>query len=167
MKKNNKSNNGGFSLVELVAVVAIMAILIAMLAPQYLRYVEKSRLQRDNSGIAEIANAIKIAMVNEDVYNTTPSGTIILSARSAENGSLTFTFRNEDGSYSSPAALNKELALTLGDSFTTASHTYRDSTVPVTITIIVDETGRISVTAAGWIESTDGSPTPDTDPKVF
>ena len=63
MKKNNK----GFSLVELIIVIAIMAVLMAVLAPQFLRYVERSRLQSDNTAIGEIANACKVAATDEDV----------------------------------------------------------------------------------------------------
>ena len=55
MKKNNK----GFSLVELIIVIAIMAVLMAVLAPQFLRYIERSRLQSDNTAIGEIANALR------------------------------------------------------------------------------------------------------------
>jgi len=62
-----KMNNKGFSLVELIIVIAIMAILIAVLAPQYLRYVEKSRLQADNSTLGEVANAIKVAAANDSI----------------------------------------------------------------------------------------------------
>ena len=40
-----KTNNKGFSLVELIIVVAIMAILIGVLAPQYIKYVEKSSIE--------------------------------------------------------------------------------------------------------------------------
>lgn len=46
MKKENM-NDKGFSLVELIIVIAIMAILIVVLAPQYLRYVERSRNSTD------------------------------------------------------------------------------------------------------------------------
>lgn len=35
--------NKGFSLVELIIVIAIMAVLVGFLAPQFLKYVEKSR----------------------------------------------------------------------------------------------------------------------------
>lgn len=40
-----KKNNSGFSLIELIVVVAIMAVLVGVLAPAYLRYVEKTRMQ--------------------------------------------------------------------------------------------------------------------------
>ena len=63
-----KSNNKGFSLVELIVVVAIMAVLVGVLAPAYLRYVEKSRLQKDVSAIGEVVNACEIAMADETVY---------------------------------------------------------------------------------------------------
>ena len=53
MKKENM-NNKGFSLVELIIVIAIMAILIVVLAPQYLKYVEKSRNSTDMQNATEI-----------------------------------------------------------------------------------------------------------------
>ena len=67
MKKQKSLTNKGFSLVELIIVVAIMAVLIGVLAPQYLRYVERTRLQRDNTSMGELANVIKMASAEEDV----------------------------------------------------------------------------------------------------
>ena len=54
MKK--KMDNKGFSLVELIIVIAIMVILVAVLAPQYLRYVEKSRVSSDTQTAVELIN---------------------------------------------------------------------------------------------------------------
>lgn len=52
-----EKKNGGFSLVEMIVVLAIMAILVGVLAPAYLRYVEKTRKQRDASAADEILHA--------------------------------------------------------------------------------------------------------------
>lgn len=63
MKKNatNKLNNKGFSLVELIIVIAIMAVLVGILAPQYLKYVEKSRRSADATMADEFVQALQIA----------------------------------------------------------------------------------------------------------
>ena len=37
-----KKNSKGFSLVELIIVIAIMVALVAMLAPQFVKYIQKS-----------------------------------------------------------------------------------------------------------------------------
>lgn len=46
MGKNQK-RNAGFSLVELIIVVVIMAVLVGVIAPQWLKYVERSRRVMD------------------------------------------------------------------------------------------------------------------------
>lgn len=69
-----KMNNKGFSLVELIIVIAIMAVLVGVLAPQFLKYVEDSRVQKDESAAAEVLNAVKIALSVEDVYKEAANG---------------------------------------------------------------------------------------------
>ena len=83
MKKENM-NNKGFSLVELIIVIAIMAILIAVLAPQYLKYVEKSRVSSDQTTVVEYINAMQVLAADPDVtlstsdtYSLTNSGATI------------------------------------------------------------------------------------------
>lgn len=69
MKKENM-NNKGFSLVELIIVIAIMAILIVVLAPQYLKYVEKSRVSSDQTTVVEFVNAMQVIAADPDVKLT-------------------------------------------------------------------------------------------------
>lgn len=66
MKKENM-NDKGFSLVELIIVIAIMAILIVVLAPQYLKYVEKSRVSSDQTTIVEYINAMQVIAADPDI----------------------------------------------------------------------------------------------------
>ena len=61
-----KMNNKGFSLVELIIVIAIMAILIAVLAPQYIKYVEKSRQSSDLDNWQSIINAVQVAYADTE-----------------------------------------------------------------------------------------------------
>lgn len=68
MKK--EMNNKGFSLVELIIVIAIMVILIAVLAPQYLRYVEKSRVASDQNTIVEYINAMQTIAADPEISLT-------------------------------------------------------------------------------------------------
>lgn len=63
-----QKNNKGFSLVELIVVIAIMAVLVGVLAPQLIKYVEKSREATDIQNADSIATAIKTYYSDKETY---------------------------------------------------------------------------------------------------
>ena len=63
---NKKKNNKGFTLVELVIVIAILALLVGLLAPQYTKYVEKSRKAADADNLEEMVKAVQVYEADTD-----------------------------------------------------------------------------------------------------
>ena len=62
-------NNKGYSLVEIITVVTIISILSAVLVPTLLHHIEKSRAGRDLSAMSEVANAVRLSISNQDIYD--------------------------------------------------------------------------------------------------
>ena len=79
--RERKKDNKGFTLVELIIVIAILAILVGLLAPQYMKYVEKSRKSTDVSNLERLVEAVKVASADTD-YNI-PAGTYEISMTTA------------------------------------------------------------------------------------
>lgn len=63
LAKRVKKNNKGFTLVELIIVIAIIAILVAVLAPNYVRYVDRSRWSSDRNDCEALLSEVKTAVV--------------------------------------------------------------------------------------------------------
>lgn len=79
--KKEKMNDKGFSLVELIIVIAIMAVLVVVLAPQYLKYVERSRNSTDLQNATEIVTALQ-------VYGSDPEATVSIPTDPTEKFSI-------------------------------------------------------------------------------
>lgn len=69
-----RKSNQGFSLIELIIVVAIMAVLIGTLAPQYIKYVERSRTVTDEDVAKELWQACIIIASDDDYIDNINSG---------------------------------------------------------------------------------------------
>lgn len=129
MKKEVKKNNKGFSLVELIVVVAIMAVLMVVLAPAMLRYVEKTRIGKDDNSVGEVRKALENALAEEAVYNEANGGIITIQI-DGDTGAMTFT---NSGGGSSPATtlVEKEVKATVGDTISITSKDRKDKTCTI------------------------------------
>lgn len=79
-------NNKGFSLVELIIVIAIMAILVGVLAPQFIKYVERSRESTDLQNIEEAKVAVEAYVADQSPSGDKITVELSSSALSIKNG---------------------------------------------------------------------------------
>ena len=128
-----KQKNHGFSLVELVVVVAIMAVLVGVLAPAYLSYIEKTRIQKDESAAGEIYRAAEIVVYTGE-YDITDC---VLVTFDSSGINLNAAIENQD----EVEAILKDH---FGDQYQAAkpvSRKYKNSTY--TVTILPPEEGSV------------------------
>ena len=92
-KRNLKSNNKGFTLVELIVVLVILAILAAILVPALLGYIDSARNKQTLLNARSALTAAQAEM--SAIYGTrNPNPANIVSANHAKNLSATADFAN-------------------------------------------------------------------------
>lgn len=129
MKRDQKSNNKGFSLVELIVVIAIMAVLMGVLAPTLIGNVEKSRESTDLQNLDTIQGAVTTAMNQENVSKLHASTQKVVTMSTDGNNTLSGTDTNF------VAALQAELDETLTTKITLKSGAANASGNKLQITI--------------------------------
>jgi type IV pilus assembly protein PilA len=72
-------NKKGFTLVELIIVIAILALLVALLAPNLIKYIEKSKVAKDIQTLDAVLSAIEAELADPDMntFSTVYNGKIL------------------------------------------------------------------------------------------
>lgn len=143
MKK--EMNNKGFSLVELIIVIAIMVILVAVLAPQYLKYVEKSRVSTDVQTTVEYINSMQVLASDPDVDL---SGGTYKMSNSGKDISVTSDLK--DKLIDSGMLTSDDFSGTLSTS-TYQSTGYKGATIE--ISLVYDSTAKIWTVKTSGVDS--------------
>ena len=137
MKKAlKKLDNKGFTLVELIIVIAIIAVLAAVLAPQYIKYLENSRISVDENAVAEIQHNVEVAIAEETVYNAlgTTGGTVTVTS-----GSIAAT----------PDALKTALDSTISTAPTFKSNKHKAEAADTYSIVVAYDTAKQTYTVTG------------------
>lgn len=135
-----EKKDGGFSLVEMIVVISIMAVLVGVLAPAYLRYVEKSKKQRDDTAAGELLHAAEVVVLSGQ-YEIA-SGTVLVTFNQATG----ITVQNDPLG----TALHTELTGLFGNlsDVKPESKTYASKTYTITIYAPTTAGGYPSLTGA-------------------
>ena len=148
MKKIRKANKG-FTLVELIIVVAIIAVLSAVAAPQYIKYVERSRQGVDASVLQEVKHIVEIEAATTEGLATSSSVIITVTKNASTgvvSGALTGTGSFLDSGANAPTAAFTNVQNTAG------TLTFKSSNTVDVYTLTIDGNGVVAWNAASDLD---------------
>ena len=103
MRETYRNNNKGFSLVEIIIVISIMAVLLGVITPALIRYLQKSRIIRDERNLDIVRESIETVLSNEDFYEDLADSSVVIN----EDG--TISINNTKISSEEKTKVTKEL----------------------------------------------------------
>lgn len=124
-------NNKGFSLVELIIVIAIMAILVGVMAPQLIKYIEKSNVSADTQLAGTIQTACTTAMMDPEVLANSTASNYVSSLQKAGTAQGIATFVGTANSYTS--AVSEILGVTAASQVTGSLKSAGAGSIEVTL----------------------------------
>jgi prepilin-type N-terminal cleavage/methylation domain-containing protein len=147
MEQKEEKKGRGFSLVELIVVIAIMAILAVVIAPQVMKYIDKSKNSVDASNISLYKTAVNTALADEKGYSevATASGNVVIDISTPiVSGLPTISYTN----ISSTSNFVKELREVLQNTYPLPKETGKTKfTITIDVDTANDVAGAVTVVA--------------------